>query len=226
MYSDGYQLEHPSPGKPAYYFPYVHEFREIGTGPAGLKVTPKAQLIHELAECLYAQGYVATHTVKGTGSTMALAGPPSLLLVIDWGIIHPELLDGSLGGDATTSTAPPQVINQAQMIGLTAGKRFDSTVDFGDETEKLLQGLADDRYFIMISAYDFQAYFQHHKKVLLWVSKLSMPSDGIEMDRALSILTKYGGMVLGKSTRGPEIKEVTDVPEGTVKIGEPTEIKR
>ena len=229
MYPEGYRVEHPSPSKPVYYFPFVHEFREIGSGSAGVKVTTKRQFIHALAASLYAEGYVATHEVQAAGkegaASRALAGPPSLVLVVDWGMIHPELLDGSLGGDATTSTAPPQVINQAQMIGLTAGKDFDSTVDFGDETERLLQGLVDDRYFIMVSAYDFEQYFHNHKKVLLWVSKLSVPSVGVDMDQAISALTKYGGSVLGRATRGPQIKEAADIPEGSVKIGEPTEIK-
>ena len=230
MYADGRKAIPATPDKPVYYYPIVRDFSDIGPGAAGEQVPSKKDFIHNLASVLSTQGYRVTHevTVPAAGNSSpapvvkAFAGPPTLVLVFDWGALHAETLDGGLGGDATTSAAPPEVMNKGQMIGMTAGKDFDNVADFGLKSQEIMEQLGSDRYFVMVSAYDFAAYFQHHKKVRLWVAKWSMPLAGTTMADAMPVLIKTGGPMMGRETAGPKIFTFPDVPDGTVKVGTPT----
>jgi hypothetical protein len=229
LYALGRDAPRPAPGKPVYYLPIVTGCVELGPAVPGDLQPSTHQMVHDLAGALFAQGYLATHEVPlppsaNSSRQKAYAGPPKLVLVFSWGAVHAEKLDGGLGGDATTSTNPAEVINKGEMIGLIAGKDFDSTVDFSSKTEDILEGIGDDRYFVMIAAYDFDAYFQRHKKVQLWVAKMSVRTAGVTMPQVMPSLIRTGGPLLGTETRGPKIVDVPAVPDGTVEMGTPVVI--
>jgi len=235
MYAAGREMPHPTPDKPVYYFPIVTGYSERGAKLAGKgeEPPPKKNMVHDLAVALAAQGYRVTQEIdvpaKASASSRsaetppatvkALSPPPSLLLVFSWGSLRPEKLGV---GDDFTSNSPPQVLNQNQMIGLTAGKNFDSIVDFGTRTEEIWDGVQDDRFFVMVSAYDFVVYNQNHKKVLLWVTKMSLPAAGVTMAEVMPALIKAGGPLFGRETIGPKILDVPNAREGRVEIGTPT----
>jgi hypothetical protein len=239
MYEDGRKVIRPTPEKPAYYFPIVTGFTEMGATQAGDPAPPRKQVVHDLATALAAEGYLVTSQVdvpapanpgdrtgKSAPATVkAFAPPPSLILVFHWGALRAVTLPSALGADVQAATAPPEVVNKGQMIGLMAGKNFDSTVDFGDKTEKILQGIQNDRYFVMVSAYDFDAYNQQHKKVLLWVAKMSVPSAGNTMSAVMPALIKSGGPFFGRETTGPKTMDVPVLPDGKVEIGTPTVVE-
>jgi hypothetical protein len=189
--------------------------------------------VHDLAIALAAQGYRVTQEIEvpanakappRTGETppatiKALSPPPSLLLVFSWGSLRPEKLDA---GADFTDNSPPPVLNQDQMIGLIAGKNFDSIVDFGTRTEEIWDGVQDDRFFVMVSAYDFVTYNQKHKKILLWVTKMSLPAAGVTMAEVMPALIKAGGPLFGRESIGPTVVDVPNAREGRVEIGTPT----
>jgi hypothetical protein len=238
MSDQGRDLPHPAPDKPVYYYPIVRGYTELGPTQTGLieQPPPAKEIVHHLAAALSAQGYLVTHEVEvpakpdapspspQTTPTMskAFSPPPSFILVFHWGALRAEKLDSTLGADATAGPTPPAVINQDKMIGLIAGKKFDSTVDFGLGTEKILEGVQDDRYFVMISAYDFKAYFEQHKKVMLWAAKMSVPTNEVTMAQVLPTLIDNGGAVFGRETIGPKRLDVPAVmPDGKVEVGTP-----
>jgi hypothetical protein len=241
MSEQGRDLPHPAPDKPVYYYPIVRGYTELGPKQTGLieQPPPAKEIVHHLAAALSAQGYFVTHEVEvpakpdsshpaGTAPAMtkAFSPPPALILVFHWGALRAEKLDSSLGADATAGPTPPAVINQDKMIGLIAGRKFDSTVDFGLGTEKILEGVQDDRYFVMISAYDFKAYFEQHKKVMLWAAKMSMPTNDVTMAQVLPTLIDNGGAVFGRETIGPKRLDVPAVmPDGKVDVGTPTVVE-
>lgn len=242
MSDEGRALPRPAPGQPIYYYPIVRGYTELGPKQTGVIEQPPSakEIVHHLAAALSAQGYFVTHEVEvpakpdtssrpaGAAPAMAKAfsPPPSLILVFHWGALRAEKLDSTLGADATAGPTPAAVINQDKMIGLIAGKKFDSTVDFGLGTEKILEGVQDDRYFVMISAYDFKAYFEQHKKVMLWAAKMSVPTNDVTMAQVLPTLIDNGGAVFGRETVGPKVLDVPAVlPDGKVDVGTPTVVE-
>ena len=235
LYAAGRDVPHPTPDQPVYYFPVVTGYAERGARLAGKgeEPPPKRNMVHDLAVALAAQGYRVTQEIEvpanakassrpgetSPATVRALSPPPALLLVFSWGSLRPEKLDA--GADFTFN-APPSVLNQNQMIGLTAGKNFDSIVDFGTRTEEIWDGVQDDRFYVMVSAYDFEAYNQKHKKVLLWVTKMSLPAADVTMAEVLPALIKVGGPLFGRETIGPKVVDVPNVREGRVEVGTPT----
>ena len=227
MYAPGRELPHPTADKPVYYYPIVAGYSERGAKLAGQgeEPPPAKSMVHDLAVALATQGYRVTREIEvpasAKASTMvkAFSPPPALLLVLSWGSLRPQKLEG---GAELTDNSPPPVLNQNQMIGLMAGKNFDSIVDFGTQTEAIWDGVQDDRFFVMVSAYDFVAYNQSHKKVLLWVTKMSVPTAGATMAEVMPALIKAGGPLLGRETIGPNVVDVPSAREGKVEIGTPT----
>jgi hypothetical protein len=223
MYDDGRDVPHPTPEKPAYYFPIIGGFQEMGAKVKGVQPPPTKDIVHALATALAREGYLVSHEVTvpapngGSTTAKALAPPPSLVLVFHWGYLNPEKFD-----DGSDSSSPPAIINGDQMLGLTAGRKLDSIFDSDFQRQAIMAGIQDDRFFVMISAYDFNAYNQQHKKVRLWVAKMSTPSGGTTLADALPVLIKNGGAIFGRETVGPKSIDVPVVPEGRVEVGTPT----
>lgn len=228
MDNEGRAVTRPSADKPAYYFPVVGGYQELGTKDRGVKPPPARDIVHELAASLAHEGYLVSQEVEvpapagsATPKVKALSPPPSLVLVFHWGYINPEKLDS--GDDVMAATSTPDVLNRDKILGLTAGKHLDSIVDFGSlQTQAIMDGVVDDRFFVMISAYDFKAYNEQHKKVRLWVAKMSVPSAGSTMAEVLPVLIKSGAPLFGRETIGPKSVDVPIVPAGRVDVGTPT----
>jgi hypothetical protein len=196
----------PSKDKPVYYFPVVAGYREEGAIVAGEKAPPKLPVIHELARALAVQGYV----VVGPNTP-----PPSLLIVLHWGYMNPQI-------DELGDSANPQKIffNQKEMLALVGGNTLPN-LELSFEREDVMQGAEEDRYFIIVSAYDWSAALQK-KKVPLWSAKMSVPSHGVTLDEVIPALAKAGGPQFGRETIRP--KQVVEPfgREGKVEVGTPT----
>ncbi len=223
MYDEGRALPHPTPDQPAHYYPIVGGFQEMGAKVKGVQPPPTKDIVHALAAALAREGYLVSQEVVvpapngGPATAKALAPPPSLVLVFHWGYLNPEKFD-----DGSDSSAPPPIINGDQMLGLTAGRKLDSIFDSDFQRQAVMAGIQDDRFFVMISAYDFNAYNQQHKKIRLWVAKMSVPSGGTTLAEALPVLIKHGGSIFGRETVGPKSIDVPVVRQGRVEVGTPT----
>jgi hypothetical protein len=233
MYREGRSAPRPTPDHPVYYFPIVRGFQQLGAKSAGDPPPVAKEIVHHLAAALAHEGYRVSSEIDVPGAkssasarpgaaapltSKALSPPPSLLLVFYWGTVNPDTLDD---GDAA-NTNPAAVLNQNQMLSMTAGKQTSNLGDFGLQTESVMQGIHDDRYYVLVSAYDFAAYNQHRQKIRLWVAKLSVPSAGTTMAEVLPALIKTGAQIFGRETSGPKILEVPVAREGRVEIGTPT----
>ena len=236
MYSDGRKLEHPTPAKPAFYLPVVAGYAELGGHWDGDAPPPPRQMVHSLALALADQGYLATRQIEVPAPPGTPAGPdgkhpatvkafqpaPSLIVVLSWGAIHAQAVN--LNADVTTDQ-PPLVANGNQILGLIAGKNFDSVADFGMKTSELIESVGADRFFVMISAYDFAAYTARHKRVLLWVAKMSVPSTGESMQQLMPILIKQGAPMIGRESLGPKEITLPSIKSGHVEIGPAVPVK-
>ena len=89
-----------------------------------------------------------------------------------------------------------------------------SSVEMGMRFE-----LAEERYFVILMAYDNVARMKEHKSKLLWVTRLSIRSLGNDFTEALGKLANVGSQVFGKQV--DDLLRVTPGENiGSVTLGE------
>jgi hypothetical protein len=197
---EGKKVTLPSPGKPVYYFPVVSGYHEVGAITAGEKPPPKTEVIHLLAEALAKQGYFVVSKASGA---------PSLLLVFHWGYMNPQIEDFGTG-----DPAQKVFFNQREMLGLVAGHTL-GNLDLSFEREDVMQAAEDDRYFVVVAAYDYEAALKHQKK-MLWSAKMSTPSNGVSIGEVIPALIASGAPQFGRETNRP--KWITAPVNSTPKV--------
>jgi hypothetical protein len=205
MTREGRKLQPPSPGNPAYYLPLVRGYREMGKTVAGTTPPPAVGVVHQIAVELAKQGYLVVSKDVST---------PSLILLIQWGSLNPEIGNFDPGNDPRQK----YFFNERQMLALVGGNTLEH-MDLDFERETVMQGAEEDRYFVALSAFDFKTYVSKHKKVLLWEAKMSLPSTGVTIDGALPALILAGGPLFGRETTRPKMLILPITPEGRVDIG-------
>jgi len=84
--------------------------------------------------------------------------------------------------------------------------------------QELIGELEDDRYFVVLMAYDFPLLVKEKKHKLLWETRFSMRAHRHEFDRELAAMTKGASRFFGRDTHGLVRDSLTD---GTVECGEP-----
>jgi hypothetical protein len=222
MTPEGRKLEHPSPAKPAYYFPIIGGYKEMGALVAGEKPPAQAAVVHIVAVELAKAGYfTCLHPVPATAQKpahMAFGHQPAILILIHWGYMNPQIDDFDPAGSDPSSKV---FFNQNQMLALVGGNTL-GRLDLNFEREEVMQAAQEDRYFITVSAYDAPAYFEKKKKVALWQAKMSVPSNGVDFSDVMTALVKAGGPLLGRETVRPKMLMAPLTPEGHVEVGTPT----
>jgi hypothetical protein len=204
MTPDGRKVAPPSPARPARYLPLVLGYKEIGAPIAGSRPPLQNEVLHLVALELARQGYLV----------MSKTGPaPSLILLFQWGSMNPQI-------ETFFDENPGQRVfaNEPQMLALVSGDTLQH-MDLEFQQEQVRQAAEESRYFVALTAFDYNAYTRHHKKVKLWQAKISLPSAGVSIDEAMPALIKAGGPLFGRETPRPKrlILPVTD--DGRVDIG-------
>jgi hypothetical protein len=171
---------------------------------AGEKSPPPAPVAKLLAKALAAQNYY----VVGEKTPA-----PTLLLVFHWGYMNPQIDDV---GDA--ENPQQQFWNQREMLALVAGNTLKNIGIFDFKRDDVVQAARDERYFVVVSAYDFAAA-KEKKKKLLWQAKLSTPSNGVSLAEVLPSMISAGGPHFGRETKLPELVNAPLAKEGKVEIG-------
>lgn len=204
MTEAGRKVAPPTKEKPAFYFPVLAGYREAGSLVAGEKTPPQNNVAKLLAKALAAQHYY----VMGTTTPV-----PTVILVFHWGYMNPQI-------DDTGDDENPQQIfwNQKEMLALVAGNTVKNVGAFGSDRDDILQNMRDDRYFVIVSAYDFEAG-REKKKVLLWQAKMSTPSNRVSLAEVIPSMITAGGPRFGRETRLPESVTAPLAKEGKVDIG-------
>ncbi len=225
MTPEGRKLPHPTRENPAYYYPKVVGYSEIGAVAGGAKKPSDEPTIHLLAQALASQGYLVTKV-----SGQRLDPPPSLILIFKWGQVnavnyveHDVQIPGiqpdtDPGMDVPEYDAPAL---RTELMFLGARKGFPP----GADEEKISQydsAVREPRYFVTITAYDFDAFYRQHKAVALWVSRMSVSRGGFDLGDALPVLIDSGTPFLGRETEKVHWLDVPVEPVGKVKVGTPT----
>jgi hypothetical protein len=143
-----------------------------------------------------------------------LDGMPTMILTIHYGYISPQFDEVPGAGHV--------FFNQNQMLGLVAGSTLDHIGSDFDASD-IEQKTEVERYFVMITAYDFGAYVRGRKKVMLWQAKMSAAFHGLgSFGEVMPALVAAGAPFFGRETVHPELVTQPVPPEGHVEVGTPT----
>jgi hypothetical protein len=187
----------PTPDHPAYYVAYDAGYIEAGDPVGGEEPAPAAAVAQALRGTLASQNYLP-------------ASAPSLLIVYHWGVIRPDShqirdtfniqpnLKARIALVATSRQAGEieNFLLERRMGRISPAFRVPNFLP-GPERD-LLDLAQDDRYFVIVSAYDYAALTRRETK-LLWRLKVSTRSPGESMAEALPALLSGGAPYLGRN---------------------------
>ncbi len=107
----------------------------------------------------------------------------------------------------------------AQMLGYDALLSGTSNLEFTalhGRHEDLISELEDNRYFVVLMAYDFQELVKNQKHKLLWETRYSIRQRGNDFSEQLEAMSKYASKYFGQDSHGLLRKPL---PEGRVTLG-------
>ncbi|HUJ43140.1 MAG TPA: hypothetical protein VLW52_05990 [Opitutaceae bacterium] len=207
----------PAAGQPVSYAAYDAGYIEAGDPIAGEKPPPASAISQALRAALASQNYLPAAT----------PATPTLLLVYHWGLLNRD----SYQVRSSFRLQP----NLKARIALVAPKRYAERIEqdlidrrqplplhipiIDPEERELLQLVGDNRYFVIVSAYDFSSVTQGAGK-LLWRVRLSTRSAGVSMAAALPTLIQGGGPYYGRNLKEMEIVRQPLTAEGGAAKGE------
>ncbi len=110
--------------------------------------------------------------------------------------------------------------SNAELLGLTSALREEGEAIFDTDRARTLRAMVnEERYFIILMAYDAKTLLKDRKTKRLWTSRLSIRSAGVSFATAVSRMSSAGGLFFG--TRQPAVvMQTTKEKVGEVKIGE------
>ena len=137
------------------------------------------------------------------------------------GHADPGALNGALNEQANMeSSAQAAIARNATILGYKNSLVKEREKIFSSpEEETMMLELSEERYFVIVMAYDYQYMKKEHKPRLLWVTRMSVRSPGNNFNEAMPALAEAGADVFGHELKG--LARV-DAPEhgGHVDYGE------
>jgi hypothetical protein len=107
------------------------------------------------------------------------------------------------------------------LIGTEKGNYVRGTA-FAADRDDLYSEIEENRYFVVLMAYDFQLLWKDKKHKLLWETRFSIGERRNAFDKALPVMARFAAQYFGQDSGG---LLRTRVPEGTVEVKDPTLIE-
>jgi hypothetical protein len=104
------------------------------------------------------------------------------------------------------------------LIGTYYGSTIGNTGMLAAHREELIYEIEENRYFVVLIAYDFQLFRREKKLKALWETRFSINEPRNDFAKALPVMAQYASKYFGQDSHG---LLRTQVPEGKVKVGEP-----
>jgi hypothetical protein len=105
--------------------------------------------------------------------------------------------------------------DSAGVIGTEYGNHVRGSA-LGGYRDDLVAEIEENRYFVVLMAYDFQLLWKQKKHKLLWETRFSIRERNHQFDRDLPSMARYAAQYFGQDSHGLVRKEV---PLGQVEIG-------
>lgn len=213
MTAEGRLQRTPSPENPMLYISLDAGFKPRGE-PMGER-PPAAELLEKaMKESLAQSGYSQVSAPKDK---------PSIAILFYFGS-HNRM-------DPEQAALFPEVarryeMERARLIGGTTFlRRIANIQEFGEwlgdrtsDLEFLRYQAADDLYYVVASAYDFEA-LAHKQRRLLWRTTMTVNANGVSMRESLPVLIATASPYFGRETEIPQIGKPR-LRRWGVKVGE------
>ncbi len=205
----------PTVGRPTYYIDYADGYREIGMDPIAWDTPPAPEVVlTEVRTALTSQ-----HYLPASGRHR-----PTLILYYDWGVMRERSGFGRRLADMGARymlVAPPKEVGRMYRDFRDNLEGWTFHFPIINPMEARLMDLAgDDRYFVIISAYDY-ASVAHNRPRLLWRVRMSTWTIGTSMAEAFPTLLRGGAPYFGRNLAEAQFCAVPVVRAGEVKVGTP-----
>jgi hypothetical protein len=105
----------------------------------------------------------------------------------------------------------------ASLLGYDLGPVAASGFALRNRRDDLVAEVEDNRDFVVLQVFDFQALWKQRKHKLLWVTRLSVQEGGTNFAKALPAMLAGASQYLGQDSHGLRHRSV---PEGYVEIGD------
>ena len=93
---------------------------------------------------------------------------------------------------------------------------------FSMDRDDLYAEIEENRYFVVLMAYDFQLLWKERKHKVLWETRFSIGERRNSFDKALPAMARFASQYFGQDSNG---LLRTRVPEGSVQVKDPTLIE-
>jgi hypothetical protein len=243
MTAAGEAVARPDATHPAYYYPVTRGYTEGGDFLEGEALPPATwQVQHMVAVALHQEGYVYCGRAHRPSILLMLWWGYKAPVIID---NNDYVNTPSIGGHQASGSAsgaggpfPYDPINQAfrtgnmltsAVINKTEMEELVLGSDYETETyrnlpslrlEKLVNASRVPRYYIMLSALDFDAATRK-ETVVLWTARISTARQDHTLAEVLPTLIAEGVPMAGRRTEGPQWLDSPIVPMGRVLAGTP-----
>jgi hypothetical protein len=205
----GRKVAPPTPKHPTYFIPVLGGYQERGRITANMPPPPPPNRVALIvARELAKQGYLVTNAKH----------PPTQVLSIFWGYLNPQISE-----PLPDHPESKVFFNSREESSMVAGLTV-KNLDLNMEKYPVIQAMEEDRFFIMILAYDYKTYARTHRKLALWQAKMSVRSNGTTLDAVLPVLAEAGGPQFGRETKRPVMTTI-ELPQGSVEEGEPKVVR-
>ncbi len=131
-----------------------------------------------------------------------------------------QLLVANIGIQAENQRREDADMKTATLLGydswwVSANAAMSGTA-MGRRKEDMRAELEEDRYFVVLTAFDYQALVNKKKQKFLWEVRFSIREHGNAFDRRLPAMVSLASDYFGRDSQG---LHHVDVPEGKVEIG-------
>jgi hypothetical protein len=106
------------------------------------------------------------------------------------------------------------ILGYSQELANTAGLEI---TPMRYRRERLIDELEDNRYFVVLLAYDFQQLWKEKKRKLVWEARYSIRERGSRFDEQLESMTRTASRFFGRNSDGLRRQSI---PRGEVEMGE------
>jgi hypothetical protein len=210
----GRLLRKATPENPVYYVAQDGGFQQLGWTIGGEHSPPRENMARAMSKALAENGFLPA----------APDHRPGLVLVYFWGSHNKP--------DRETARDFPELARKYELERsiLVGGKQFASSMAFSMEwgespadrfgkNEYLRDQAADDLYFVVASAYDYDALAKGERK-LAWRTTMTVSAAGLAMEETLPPLVASAAGYFGREMAEPEVGSRRISREGRVDIGE------
>lgn len=121
---------------------------------------------------------------------------------------------------------PVALQSDASILGVSDDLRAENDRPFSTTHGEMVRAMLDEeRYFVVVMAFDAKVLRETKKLRRLWISKLSIRSPGVNFGTALERMGQVGARYFGTAVQGLKVERAR-VREGQVKIGEAIVIEK